>query len=166
MQTALFLAIGWASRGEVQVAVGHRAGEDAGPGFRFREAPPPARNDAATDARFALVRGRADPNGGPLSVLHDGQVPREEDEPARNFFCAAGTAGGRLWIDLGRPVDIQQVNTYSWHPNTRGPQVYTLYAHAAGPIGSDSPPGTEADLEGSGWRRIARVDTRPKAGPG
>ncbi len=166
LQIALFLAIGWSSRAEVQIAVGHQASEDAGPGFRFREVPPPARNDAATDARFVLVSGRADPNGGPLSVLHDGQVPREEDEPARNFFCAAGTAGGRLWIDLGRPVEIQQVHTYSWHPNTRGPQVYTLYAHAANPIGSNSPPGPETDLEGSGWRRIARVDTRPKAGPG
>jgi hypothetical protein len=66
-------------------------------------------------------------------------------------------------MDLGRPTEIRQINTYSWHPAARGPQVYRLYvSEDAG----DSPPraAQDADLKPAGWRLLATVDTRPNAG--
>ena len=95
--------------------------------FAFNRVPSPSRSDAAMQARFTVVDGRADGNGGGVEKLHDGKIPTEEDQPAENFFFRAGTDGGRLLIDLGGAVDIKQVNTYSWHPGRRGPQVYDLY---------------------------------------
>ncbi len=67
--------------------------------------PPPANNDAATNAKFTLVDGTRDGNVGDLAVLHDGRVPTGEDQPAANFFCSrAGTDGGRIQIDLGGAI--------------------------------------------------------------
>lgn len=117
--------------------------------FRFKRVPPPARNDAATTAEFSLVEGHRDGNGGELAALHDGKLPRSSDAPRENFFFAAGTAGGKLRLDLGRAIAIKQVNTFSWHAGDRGPQVYTL---SAGNNGTDD------------WKKIAAVDTRPKSG--
>lgn len=114
--------------------------------FHFKNVPSPARNDAATTAEFSIVEGRRDGNGGELAVLHDGKLPRSEDAPRENFFFAAGTAGGKLRVDLGRALEIKQVNTFSWHGGERGPQVYTL---CAGNNGKDD------------WKRIAQVNTRP-----
>jgi hypothetical protein len=118
--------------------------------FHFKHVPPPSRNDAATSAEFTIVEGRRDGNGGDLGVLHDGNLPRSEDAPRENFFFASGTAGGKLRVDLGRAIEIKQVNTYSWHGGDRGPQVYTLSA------GNTGAPG--------GWKQLAQVDTRPKSG--
>ncbi|MCX7005745.1 MAG: hypothetical protein NTY53_00545, partial [Kiritimatiellaeota bacterium] len=96
--------------------------------FRFKHVPSPARNDAATTAEFSIIEGRRDGNGGDLDKLHDGKLPRSDDTPGENFFFAAGSAGGKLRIDLGRVIEIKQVNTYTWHAGDRGPQVYTLSA--------------------------------------
>jgi hypothetical protein len=35
-----------------------------------------------------------------LEKLNDGLLPAEEDAPGDNFFFTAGTAGGRLQLDL------------------------------------------------------------------
>lgn len=114
------------SHAEVKVSVGHRANADARADFKFENAPLPAKNDAAAKATFSILDGQRDPNGGDLAVLHDGRVPSEDDAPRDNFFFQAGTAGGRLLVDLGAAIEIKQINTYSWHSNTRGPQVYSL----------------------------------------
>ena len=117
--------------------------------FHFKHVPPPARNDAAAAAEFTIVEGRRDGNGGDLRVLHDGKLPRSEDEPGENFFFASGSAGGKVRVDLGRAIEIKQVNTFSWHGGDRGPQVYTL---SASNTGKDD------------WKQVAQVDTRPKSG--
>ena len=106
--------------------------------FHFINIPSPARNDAATAAEFSIV-----------AVLHDGKLPRTEDAPGENFFFAAGTSGGKLRLDLGRAIEIKQVNTFSWHAGDRAPQVYAL---SAGNNGKDD------------WKKIAQVDTRPASG--
>ena len=115
-----------ASQAEIKTLVEHSGSASAA--FQFKNVPAPSQNDAATKATFTLVDGRRDANGGDLAELHDGKVPTEDDQPAENFFFAAGADGGRILVDLGSAIDIKQVNTYSWHPGTRGPQVYTLYA--------------------------------------
>ena len=135
-------------------------------GFAFPAVPPPAANDAATAATFTLVDGARDRNGGDLAVLHDGLLPSGEDDPADNFFFRAGTDGGRLRVDLGRALAVQRVGTYSWHANTRGPQVYTLYASDGAAAGFDPAPRKGTDPASRGWTLVARVDTRPKDGDG
>ena len=117
-----------ASQAEIRIVTRHNTNESTTLDFKFKDVPQPSRNDAATKARFTIVDGRRDRNGGNLDKLNDGKIPTDEDQPSENFFFAAGTAGGRLLIDLGKPIDIQKINTYSWHANTRGPQLYTLYA--------------------------------------
>lgn len=157
----LFTLVGVAFA-EVKVITSHDA--EGQPGFRLPNIPPPARNDAATTARFSLLDGEADGNGGELSVLHDGRVPVEADEPARSFFFSAGTEGGRILVDLTRVAEVTQVNTYSWHPASRGPQVYKLYASDGVANGFKARPAKTDDLEKSGWKLVATVDTRAKGG--
>ena len=139
---------------------------DGGPGFSLKPVPAPANNDAATAATFTLVDGTRDPNGGTLDVLHDGRVPNGEDEPAANFFFRAGTDGGRIQIDLGKVISVKQVNTYSWHGGTRGPQVYRLYAADGAGDGFKAGPKKGTDPVSCGWKLVASVDTRPKEGDG
>jgi hypothetical protein len=151
---------------DVKIVAEHDDNEHATADFRFKNVPAPSRNDAATKAKFALVDGEPDDNGGGLNKLHDGKVPTDPDEPAESFFFNAGTAGGRILVDLGSVLELRQVNTYSWHPNTRGPQVYQLYVSDGQAEGFNAQPrrGTEPDK--CGWKLLARVDTRPKQGDG
>lgn len=155
-----------ASHARVQVVTRHNGNAEATSAFRFDGIPSPSSSDAAAKATFTVVYGRRDPNGGDLDKLHDGYVPGDEDEPAESFFFRAGTAGGRLVIDLGTAVDVRQVNTYSWHPGTRGPQVYTLYAGDGKADGFSAEPKEGTDPATCGWRRLAAVDTRAEAGKG
>ena len=127
-----------ASQAEIKTLVEQSGSASAA--FQFQNVPAPSQNDAATKAAFTLVDGRRDSNGGDLARLHDGKVPTEDDQPAENFFFAAGTDGGRILVDLGSAIDIKQVNTYSWHPAARGPQVYVLYAAVGNADGFDPQP--------------------------
>lgn len=146
-----------ACRGEVQVLLDHQA--DAAR-LQFTAVPAPAINDAATGAEFALVDGDRDPNGGHLGVLHDGLVPTNEDQPSASFFFRPGTDGGRLRLDLRTVIAVKQVNTYSWHPNTRGPQVYQLYGADGASAQFNAAPPRDVDPTACGWVPVVRVDTR------
>lgn len=154
---------GVAARGEIRIVADHNDNEHATAGFKFKTAPSPAKTSAASSAKFTLIDGARDENGGDLDALHDGKLPTEPDQPAANFFFDAGTDGGRLAIDLGAIIDIKQVNTYSWHPDTRAAQVYTLYASDGAAAGFKPAPAKEIDPATCGWKLIAKVDTRPKA---
>lgn len=147
--------------GEVRVTTGHQPADEATSQFAIPGLPRPVQGDAATNADFILVDGRADRNGGPLARLNDDQLPRGQDQPSRNFFFAAGTDGGRLLVDLGRSLEISHINTYSWHPGDRGPQVYELFVSDGGATGFVVKPDRETDPTAVGWQRLASVDTRP-----
>ena len=151
---------------EIKTVVDHHDSGSAASGFAFKNVPAPSQSDAAQKAAFTLVDGRRDRNGGDVATLHNGRVPTDEDQPGENFFFAAGTDGGRILVDLGKPTDIKQINTYSWHPNTRGPQVYTLYASDGKAEGFDARPKKGTDAETCGWTLVAKVDTRPERGAG
>ena len=135
-------------------------------GFKFDLIPPPATNDAATAATFTLVDGQRDGNGGDLAVLNDGRMPSEADEPSRNFFFQNGTNGGRIQVDLGKDISIKSLNTYSWHPRARGPQVYKLYCATGEGEKFIATPQRNIDLRGCGWKPIAAVDSRKKGAGG
>src|ERR1051326_2239676 len=157
------VALGAVARAEIKSVIDHN--ENPSAGFNFKRVPAPSRNDAASKAAFRLVDGAQDNNGGNLDKLHDGRVPTEEDQPSENFFFQAGTGGGRLLVDLGGAIAIKQVNTYSWHPAERGPQVYQLYASdGQGEFNPQPKKGT--DPASCGGKPVAKVDTRLAAGSG
>ncbi len=148
---------------DIKVVTDYNDGEHSTAAFKFKNVPPPSGNGAAMKATFSIVDGERDDNGGDLDKLHDGKLPSEEDAPADNFFFNAGTEGGSVLVDLGDAIDIKQINTYSWHPSTRGPQVYKLYASDGKAEGFDAK-AKSADPEKSGWKLITSIDTRPKDG--
>lgn len=155
------------SPGEVKILVEHHPNDGATPAFRFKGIPPVRKTDAAARAVFTLVDGQRDANGGGLEQLHDGRLPAEDDQPAANFFFQAGTDGGRILLDLGASKELKQVNTYSWHGGTRGPQVYTIYSATGTADGFKSDPKRDVDPLKCGWNLLAKVDTRkPNVEPG
>jgi hypothetical protein len=147
---------------EVKATVERNQGEAATPAFKFKKVPSPAKENAARKAKFKIIDGTNDELGGGLEQVNDGKLPTEEDEPAANFFFAQNTDGGRILIDLGRAIEIKQINTYSWHPNTRGPQVFKLFASDGAADGFKAEPARGTDPATVGWKLIATVDTRPK----
>ena len=152
----------WAHGGQSQtrITIAHNDNKSASPEFKFANVPSPSRDDAAAQAHVLIVDGEADGNGGDVTALTDGVLPTSGDQPRRNFFVTAGSGGARVLIDLGKPLDIAAINSYSWHPNSRAPQVYRVW----GSDGSDakflSEPKANVDPRAVGWRVIATVDTR------
>ena len=160
----LFLLLAGAAAAEIKVTVAHPNPADAATGLAFKDGPSPRRSDAAATAKFSLVSGQRDGNGGSLAVLHDGLVPTEADQPARNFFFAGGTAGGRILVDLGKVTALREINTYSWHPGARAPQVYSVFASEGTADGFSAEPKAPTDPVSVGWKLLAKVDTRPATG--
>src|SRR6267378_3127876 len=163
LAVALLLA-GLAAQAEIKITVDHNPNEQATPEFKFKNVPSPTATNAAAKAKFTIVSGEKDSNGGDVEKLNDGKLPTEQDQPEENFFFDAGTEGGRLLVDLGSVIAIKQVNTYSWHPNTRGPQVYKLYVSDGTAEGFNAKPEKGSDPAKCGWKLITKVNTKPKDG--
>jgi hypothetical protein len=161
---ALAMALAMTAQAEVKISTARNSSDNATARYRFGDVPSPAKNDAAATAKFTLVDGARDGNGGELANLRDGRLPGESDQPSENFFFAQNTEGGRLLIDLTHAIEIKQVNTYSWHPGSRGPQVYKLYASDGQAEGFKAEPKKDTDPDKCGWKLIASIDTRPKEG--
>jgi hypothetical protein len=153
------------SRAEIKVLIEQNDNATATPGFTFKNVPSSSRNDAATHAKFVLVDGTIGGKGNKLDRLHDGKLPAEEDAPAESFFFADNTEGGRVLVDLQGIIAIKQINTYSWHPESRGPQVYILYASNGHEAAFKAQPKQDLEPEKFGWHLVAKVDTRLKYGP-
>ncbi len=132
--------------------------------FRFQNIPSPVKDDAASTAKLTLIDGQIDAGSAELNALIDGRLPTDEDEPGANVFFSAGSSGGRFSLDLGQAIDIAQVNSYSWHPNSRGPQLYKLYAAAGSETNLDLKPKRGVDPATRGWKFIATVNTLPQRG--
>ncbi len=145
---------------QVTVTIDHNAGAEATSAFKFKRVPSPVKDDAASRAKVQLVIGEIDPAGAKLDALIDGILPTQEDQPRANFFFDSNSFGGRFQMDLGNVIDIAEVNTYSWHPNSRGPQVYILYGSDGASSSFDPLPDGTRDPTTRGWKVIAFVDTR------
>jgi hypothetical protein len=155
-----------AGHAAVQVTVGYNDNDHATPAFVFTNVPSPSASAAATIARIALVDGLPDPHSGAgLYAFNDGDLPDRPDQPLANFFFQDGTDGGRVRLDFTNRITVKQVNTYSWHPNTRGPQKYTLYGDAGSDAGFNESPKRGTDPATCGWQLIAVVDTISKTKP-
>ena len=149
---------------DAKVLFDHNPNDAATREFKFKNIASPAKNDAATNAKLTLIDGDLDQGGADLSALTDGRLPSDEDEPAANVFFRAGSSGGRFRIDFGTTIDIAQVNTYSWHPNSRGPQLYKLYAADGSDPKFNPDPKRGVDPSSCGWKLIALVSTLPDSG--
>lgn len=146
------------------IVVDRNMGDAATPQFRFERVPPPSRDDAATTAKLDLIAGRIDGNSPGLAAITDGRVPGDWDEPQSNLFFAPGTWGGRFRIDLGNAIPIAEINSYSWHPGSRAPQLYKVYGSDGTDSNFNAAPGSKIDPTTAGWKLIAFVDTRPREG--
>ncbi len=132
--------------------------------FKFNRVPSPQKDDAAAQAKWLLLVGELDPNATGFAALNDGLLPTNQDQPRANFFSSAGSTGARFRLDLGMLVGIAQVNSYSWHPNSRGPQVYLLYASDGADPKFIAEPKGYVDPTTAGWTLLTIVDTRQKYG--
>ncbi|MEM7244685.1 MAG: glycoside hydrolase family 38 C-terminal domain-containing protein [Acidobacteriota bacterium] len=115
---------------------------EGGPSFRFHEGDgewPPHGGSGAVDDRFPR--------------LNDGEVAQNDDDTRR---CVWYDTEGRFSIDLGRVVELDRVNTYSWHRLERAPQWFSLWGSTAEQ--APSPGLTHGAAEG--WTLLAVVDTR------
>lgn len=142
-----------------KVVFEHNSNDIANREFKFKTIAAPAKDDAAATAKLTLIDGELDQGGAELSALTDGRLPSDEDEPGANVYFRAGSSGGRFRMDFGTPIDVRQVNTYSWHPNSRGPQLYKLYAADGSDPKLNLDPKRGVDPANHGWKLIALVST-------
>ena len=153
-----------AAPAQVRITIDHNPSTAATSEFKFPRVPSPAREDAASHAKLTLVDGQLDSNGANLSALVDGMLPSSEDEPGANVFFNARSFGGRFRMDLGSALEIAQINSYSWHPSARGPQLYKLYVSDGSEPGLDLAPKRGVDPATCGWKFVATVSTIPERG--
>lgn len=167
MKLAFIAALfAFAAHADVTITIDRNTGAAATPAFHFQRVPQPAKDDAASASKAELIAGTIDRGSAGLAALTDGRLPGTEDEPEANLFFRGDSWGGRFRIDLGAVIDIGEVNSYSWHPDTRAPQVYRVYASDGSDLHFNPAPGVKVDLTTCGWREIAFVDTRTKEGDG
>jgi hypothetical protein len=166
--TAFFIAVCFfaapRSSAAVKITIDHNTGNNATAEFKFKRVPSPVKDDAGRNAKLKLLVGQIDPSSGGLNALTDGNLPDDDDQPHANFFFSAGSDGGRFLMDLGDITEIVQVNSYSWHSDTRAPQVYNLFASDGADPRFNPEPGAQTDPATCGWKLIATVDTRPSQG--
>lgn len=147
-------------RAEIHVTVDHNDADDATARFQFNRVPPPSTNNTAAQGVFTVTDGEIDINSGGLETLAGSQLPEDQDAPDRNFFFAARQDGGIIRLDLKKETPVWQIDTYSWHPGSRAPQVYAVYGATGKEAGFLTQPRAGSDPSAGGWRLIARVDTR------
>jgi hypothetical protein len=143
-----------------RITIDHNTEAAANAEFKFKRVPSPSRDDAASTATVIIVDDEADPNSADIRALTDALLPNSDDQPRRNFFLKAGSGGGRLRMNLRRVIEIAEIHTYSWHPDTRGPQVYRLWASDGTDSRFNPEPKANIDPAACGWKSIAIVDTR------
>lgn len=132
--------------------------------FKFKTIASPVKDDLGANAKLTLIDGDLDGGSAELAALIDGKLPADEDEPGANVYFRAGSSGGRFRMDFTKPIDIARVNSYSWHPNSRGPQLYKLYAADGSDPKFNPDPKRGVDPATCGWKLIALVSTLPDKG--
>jgi len=149
---------------DARVVFEHNANGVANREFKFRNIASPSKDDAAANAKLTLIDGDLDQGSGSLATLVDGRVPADEDEPSGNVYFRAGSTGGRFRMDLTTAIEIARINSYSWHPNSRGPQLYKVYGADGSEPNLNLDPKRGVDPATCGWKLIALVSTLPDKG--
>ncbi|MFM8617345.1 MAG: hypothetical protein ACKOE8_01280, partial [Opitutaceae bacterium] len=114
-----------------------------------------------TVAELVKTRGYAT---GHFGKWHLGGLPNADGITGRGvpeaFDPAPDNAPGALLIDLGQPVLLTRINTYSWHQHrdaevrVRAVQKFTLYGYLG-----DAAPDQGGTLTERDWELLARVDS-------
>ncbi|HKB79217.1 MAG TPA: hypothetical protein VKH35_05835 [Thermoanaerobaculia bacterium] len=128
--------------------------------FHFARVPAPAADDAAAHAQLTLIAGKIDSGSSGLPALNDGVLPTDADQPQSSLFFQRGTWGGRVRFDFGAPIVVAAISSYSWHPDSRAPQLYKVYGSSGREPRLDLQPPSSVDPAAAGWNLIAFVDTR------
>lgn len=149
---------------DARVVFDHNPNSATNREFKFKNIAAPSRDDVASSAKLRLIDGELDGGSAELAALVDGRLPRNPDEPGANVYFEAGSSGGRFRMDFNEPIEILQVNTYSWHPGSRGPQLYKLYAADGSDPKLDLDPKRGVDPASCGWKFVALVSTLPDRG--
>ncbi len=144
---------------DARVTFEHNPNSAASREFKFRQISSPSKDDAAANAKLTMIDGDLDQSSGELATLVDGRLPQDADEPGGNVFFRAGSTGGRFRMDFGTPIEISRINSYSWHPNSRGPQLYKVYGADGSESNFDLDPKRGIDPASRGWKLIALVST-------
>jgi hypothetical protein len=135
---------------------------DRGDSFEGLAMGAPSRDDAASRATFRVHDGggehvphrAAGAKDGALPRLNDGEVAQDDDDTARSVWY---DSEGRFSVDLGKPLRVDRVDTYSWHRHERAPQWFSLWGSPA-----DEMPDPEFAHGGHGrWTLLGVVDSRP-----
>ena len=149
---------------DAKVTFEHNANAVANREFKFKNIASPVHDDAGASAKLKLIDGDLDGGSAELAALVDGRWPHDEDEPGSNVYFRAGSSGGRFRMDFTTAIDIARVNTYSWHPSSRGPQLYKLYAATGSEPNLNLNPKRGTDPATTGWKLIALVSTLKESG--
>lgn len=128
--------------------------------FRFENVQLPAIDDAGSKCKWRVVAGQVDANSGSIACLSDGRVPTSADQPSENLFFAAGTQNGLIAVDLEKVTDVVEIVSYSWHTDSRAPQVFSVYAATGEEPGFAFPVSVDEISSASGWQKLASVNTR------
>lgn len=156
----ILFAASVAVNAQTKITIDHNTGAAINAEWKFKSVPSPAKSDAATNARLLVVDGPVDGNSAGVEALTDGIFPNSDDQPRRNFFIAPGSGGARVLMDLGKITNVAQINSYSWHPGSRGPQVYRVWVSDGSSASFNEAPKANVDPRSCGWRVLATVDTR------
>lgn len=93
--------------------------------------PNPSNTDLlqTTGATLSLAAGTLHAISLPVSALADGLLARNSDDPGNPGGRVVFSSGGpwRLLVSFPGLQAVDQVNSYSWHSNTRTIQQYSLY---------------------------------------
>lgn len=150
------------SAARVQIRMESSAQES---GFQFPTLAEPSDSDAGNVAKVTVIDGQADRNSAAFSVLTDGRLPSERDQPSRNYFF--GGRGGTLMWEWDTEVSLQAIRIYSRHPGMRRQQRWHVWV----PDGERDWEQRRAQtreqvasghLASAGWQKLGTVDTRDR----
>jgi len=158
LTTAFIVFVTGVLSADSQVSIERNSSTKASSKFAFELIPSPSKSDAGNLASIRVVSGSLDANAASILALIDGELPKVGDEPGANFFLASNLPG-RILFDFGKAIQPQQICSYSWHSDSRAPQVYDLYV-ADRPALAEKATGSEDELLRLGWQKLASVDSR------
>ena len=145
------------------------------PAFKFPTIAPPFVQGLcrrlATPCHDPHCRRHLHGESGPVQRLVDGVGQSTADSPGESVFFA-NNQKGKILLDLGKTVRVEQINTYSWHAyqkvpakhdryDTRATQRYNLYGYVgANPAAIGGRPGRPR-LDPDQSRQHRRILLRP-----
>ncbi|MEE2886565.1 MAG: hypothetical protein VX951_03950 [Planctomycetota bacterium] len=136
--------------------------------FVFATVPSNSSTDLANGLTFKVLAGSPHGASGPISVLTDGSAQKNWDSVPESFFTTDDTTHIRIQVQFASVYDIGQINTFSWHRNSRSRQQYRVYTALA--PSNNAPDFTaaafqdDAALAKLGYTAVASVDTGSHSG--